>query len=117
MNGLLEPCALNRRMHGSEGRGGQQCPSLTRACRAVGSKVSDFTLPTRGRTASAQRGPSFTDTNARSALTRNYVGVPDRSAQTSSACLRVSMGPPRLVADGQPRRRLRRPAVQGVGAR
>src|SRR5262249_43398036 len=35
------------------------------SCWLVGSKVSYFTLPTRGRTASSQRGPSFTDTRAR----------------------------------------------------
>src|SRR5262249_55028088 len=34
------------------------------SCRVVGSKVSDFTLPTRGRTASSQRGRSFTDTKS-----------------------------------------------------
>jgi hypothetical protein len=34
------------------------------SCRAVGSKVSYLTLPTRGRTASSQRGRSSTDTKA-----------------------------------------------------
>src|SRR5262249_4965242 len=34
------------------------------SCRVVGSKVSYFTLPTRGRTASSHRGRSFTDTKA-----------------------------------------------------
>ena len=81
MSSLLEPCALNRRMHGSEGRGGQQCPPLTRACRVVGSKVSYFTLPTRGRTASSQRDRSFTDTTADWRDCGGRGGEPDPSAQ------------------------------------
>jgi hypothetical protein len=31
-SGLPEPCAGTTRTHGSEGRGGQRCPSLTRPC-------------------------------------------------------------------------------------
>ena len=34
------------------------------SCWVVGQKFRYFTLPTRGRTASAQRGPSFIDTTA-----------------------------------------------------
>src|SRR5262249_14796165 len=51
------------------------------SCWVVGSKVSYFTLPTRGRTTSAQRGPSFTDTKADWRKLGSCGGGADRSAQ------------------------------------
>jgi hypothetical protein len=56
-------------------------PLRARTAGVVGSKVSNFTLPTRGRTASAQRGPSFTDTKADWRKCGSCGGEADRSAE------------------------------------
>src|SRR5262249_45515686 len=65
----------------------------------VGSKVSDFTLPARGRTASPQRGRSFTDTKAACGIYVASSGGHDRRA------LRRSTGTPmsRCGRDGRGR--------------
>src|SRR5262249_35662018 len=58
----------------------------------VGSKVGNFTLPTRGRTASSQRGRSFTDTKADWRKCGSCGGGADRRALRPSPCARMSMG-------------------------
>jgi hypothetical protein len=68
-------------------------PLRARTAGVVGSKVSKFTLPTRGRTASAQRGPSFTDTKAGNAESRIALGVSALRTQGASACARMWMRP------------------------
>src|SRR5262249_51694122 len=78
------------------------------SCRVVGSKVSYFTLPTRGRTASSQRDRSFTDTKADWRKCGSCGGGADRRAlrkrgewrcaRNSSASVLVLIRAPDLAA-------------------
>ena len=65
MSSLLEPCAVNSRTHGSEGRGGQQCPSLTRACSGgwVKGQLLHLTNPSGGEPFLLNASYSFIDIN------------------------------------------------------
>ena len=61
------------------------------SCWAMGKRVKYFTLPD-GRTASSQRGRSFTDTKARNASTRIRLGVSELSTLGPWVCARRSRG-------------------------